>query len=173
MPLSKRREIAHLADLTQDPENARLHNPRNVGMLVDALHEVGAARSGVIDEDGMILAGNATWEALGEAGIERVKVVEADGNEWVVVQRKGLTPLQKKRLALLDNRTAELATWDPAMLAAIAAEQPEAVKGLWTEGEMAELLAAMPNVEFKEYDESVENEVEYITCPECGHKWPK
>ena len=27
--------------------------------------------------------------------------------------------------------------------------------------------------EFKEYDESVENEVEWIECPECGHKWPK
>ena len=27
--------------------------------------------------------------------------------------------------------------------------------------------------EFKEYDESVVDEVEYITCPECGHKWPK
>ncbi len=29
------------------------------------------------------------------------------------------------------------------------------------------------NVEFKEYDESVEDEVEYITCSKCGHKWPK
>jgi hypothetical protein len=27
--------------------------------------------------------------------------------------------------------------------------------------------------EFKEYDESVENDVEYIECPNCGHKWPK
>ena len=30
-----------------------------------------------------------------------------------------------------------------------------------------------PNVEFPEYDESVADDVEYITCPECGHKWPK
>jgi len=30
-----------------------------------------------------------------------------------------------------------------------------------------------PNVEFPEYDESVAGEVEYVTCPECGHKWPK
>jgi len=27
--------------------------------------------------------------------------------------------------------------------------------------------------EFKEYDESIADEVEYIECPECGHKWPK
>jgi hypothetical protein len=27
--------------------------------------------------------------------------------------------------------------------------------------------------EFKEYDESIADEVEYHECPECGHKWPK
>ena len=31
----------------------------------------------------------------------------------------------------------------------------------------------LPNVEFPEYDESVENEVEWLECPECGHRWPK
>lgn len=30
-----------------------------------------------------------------------------------------------------------------------------------------------PNVEFKEYDESTADDVEFITCPECGHKFPK
>ena len=29
------------------------------------------------------------------------------------------------------------------------------------------------SIEFPEYDESVADEVEYIECPECGHKWPK
>ena len=53
---------------------------------------VGAARSIVIDEDGVVLSGNATIEAAAQAGIDRVKVVEADGNEIVAVQRKGLTP---------------------------------------------------------------------------------
>ena len=27
--------------------------------------------------------------------------------------------------------------------------------------------------EFKEYDESIADEVEFNECPECGHKWPK
>lgn len=35
------------------------------------------------------------------------------------------------------------------------------------------LETSAPSVEFKEYDESVEAEVEWIECPECGHKWPK
>lgn len=36
-----------------------------------------------------------------------------------------------------------------------------------------ELGIVEPLPEFKEYTEEVENEVEFITCPECGHKFPK
>jgi hypothetical protein len=40
--------------------------------------------------------------------------------------------------------------------------------------EAAELgVGDVPDVEFKEYDESVADEVEYCECPACGHKWPK
>ncbi len=111
-------KVSTLKDLKQDPKNARKHNSRNIGLIESSLRKVGAARSGVIDENGVILAGNGTYEALARAGIERVKVVEADGNEWVVVRRSGLTEQQKRELALADNRAAELAEWDGAILAA-------------------------------------------------------
>lgn len=55
--------ITHIGQLTQDPKNARSHTARGVGMIEEALNEVGAARSIVIDEAGVILAGNATVEA--------------------------------------------------------------------------------------------------------------
>ena len=87
-------------------------------MIVNALHEVGAARSIVIDEDGNILAGNATIEAAVEAGIENLQIVDVDGETVVAVRRKGLTPEQKKRLAYFDNRTAELADWNPDVILA-------------------------------------------------------
>src|SRR5688572_27774196 len=100
-------KVSALKDLTQDPKNARKHNSRNLGMIEASLRQVGAARSGVIDENGVILAGNGTYEALARAGIEKVKVVEADGNEWVVVRRAGLSEEQKRLLALADNRAGE------------------------------------------------------------------
>ncbi|MBP8974408.1 MAG: DNA modification methylase [Anaerolineae bacterium] len=112
--------ISNIADLKPDSKNARKHNQRNLNMIVDALHEVGAARSIVIDENGVILAGNGVVEAAADAGIERVQVVDADGETIIAVRRTGLTDKQKTRLALLDNRTAELADWDAE---AIAAEQ--------------------------------------------------
>jgi DNA modification methylase len=109
---------AHIKDLVPDPENRRRHNPRNLGMVVDALHQVGAARSIVIDEDNVILAGNGVTEAAAEAGITKVRVVEAAGDELIAVRRSGLTPEQKRRLAMYDNRAAELAEWNPEQLAA-------------------------------------------------------
>src|SRR4051812_30832641 len=69
-----------IADLHQDAKNCRKHNPRNIGSIVNSLQQVGAARSIVIDENNRILAGNGLVEAAAEAGIERVRVVEADGN---------------------------------------------------------------------------------------------
>src|SRR5436309_486919 len=72
---------AQLRDLTPDPSNRRAHNPRNVGLIADSFHAVGAARSIVIDEDGVVLAGNATIVAAADAGIENVRIIEASGHE--------------------------------------------------------------------------------------------
>jgi hypothetical protein len=137
-------DITHIGDLTPDPANARKHNPRNVGMIEDALGEVGAARSIVIDEDGVILAGNATIEAAAQAGIERVQVVEADGETIVAVRRSGLTDEQKKRLALFDNRTAELAEWDTDQLLADI-DAGFDFDGLFYEDEIDRLLGVLPD----------------------------
>jgi DNA modification methylase len=104
----------HIKDLVPDPANRRQHNPRNIGMVVDALHAVGAARSIVIDEDNVVLAGNGVLEAAGEAGITRLRVIEADGQEIIAVRRSGLSEAQKRHLAIADNRSAELAQWNAA-----------------------------------------------------------
>ena len=183
--MGEAKEISSIADLVADAENAREHNPRNVGMIVDALHEVGAARSIVIDEDGNILAGNATIEAAAEAGIENVQVVDADGETIVAVRRTGLTPEQKRRLALFDNRTAELATWSPDQLLADL-ESGFDFEGLFGDEELAELLAGVRETEGAEdpgADISKADELQekwgtrlgqvwgmgaYTVCPECG-----
>ena len=113
---------AHIKELRPDPENRRSHNPRNIGALVDALHRVGAARSIVIDEHDTVLAGNGVLEAAAEAGITKLRVIEADGQEVIAVRRRGLTAAQKRDLAMSDNRTAELATWNiPQLQADLAA----------------------------------------------------
>jgi len=167
--------LTDISILRSDPHNRRKHNPRNVGMIVDALHQVGAARSIVIDEDNTILAGNATIEAAAQAGIEKLQVVEADGQTIIAVRRRGLNAEQKRRLALYDNQTAAIAEWDAEQIAADLQEGLD-FKDIFSEVELQDLLSKAADQilpEFKEYDESVADEVEYITCPQCGHKWPK
>jgi DNA modification methylase len=113
-----------LAALVADPQNRRLYNARNLQAIATSLQSVGAARSIVIDEDNVVLAGNGVREAATVAGLTRVRVIEADGSEVIAVRRRGLTPDQKRHLAMFDNRTAELAEWNVAQL------QADAIAGL-------------------------------------------
>ncbi|MDQ3780464.1 MAG: hypothetical protein M3354_07970, partial [Chloroflexota bacterium] len=108
-----------VSDLFPDPRNARAHSERNLELIAQSLTELGAARSIVVDEAGTILAGNATVQAAQQAGLIGVRVIDADGSELIAVRRSGLSPEQKRRLALFDNRTAELASWDTDILASL------------------------------------------------------
>lgn len=108
----------HIRDLKPDPANARRRTPRSLGMIGDSIQEVGVSRSIVIDEDDVVRAGNGLVEAAAERGITKVQVVEADGETIIAVRRRGLTEAQKTRLALYDNRAAELAEWSVEQLAA-------------------------------------------------------
>jgi hypothetical protein len=106
-----------ISDLTFDPKNARVRTAKGEAMIQESLQQVGAARSIVIDENGVILAGNGTVEAAGQIGIDRVKIIEASGDEIIAVRRSGLTDEQKKKLAYYDNRTGDEAEWDMEQVA--------------------------------------------------------
>lgn len=134
-------DITHIGQLTPDARNARKHNPRNIGMIADALQEVGAARSIVIDEHGNILAGNGTIDAAAQAGIERLRVIDTDGDEIIAVRRSGLSAKQKKRLALFDNRTAETAEWDVDVLAEFSSDK--LLEGMFYTDELDAILATL------------------------------
>lgn len=165
--------ICHVRDLTPDPANRRAHNPRNLGMVVDALHQVGAARSIVIDEDGVILAGNGVSEAAAEAGITKVQVVDADGSTLVAVRRKGLTAEQKRALALYDNRTGELATWNFEQLESDKTAGMS-LQPFWNPEEEAALLAAGTVPNFAPVGEDEQGRLDQkapVICPKCGHEF--
>jgi hypothetical protein len=162
----------HLRDLVADEQNRRKHNPRNVGLIVDSIHRVGAGRSIVVDENNLILCGNATVDAAAEAGIERVRVVEGSGHEIIAVRRRGLTDEQKRYLALADNRAAELATWDLGQLRADVDAGLD-LGAFFEPAELANLLG--PDTPVPDFSEATDDEqgrldrVEPTICPKCGH----
>ena len=64
-------------------------------------------------------------ENAAKAGITEVQVVQTDGSKLIAVQRTDLllsTDDKAKQLAIADNRTAELAEWEPDVLADLSAE---------------------------------------------------
>ena len=128
------------AGVTPDPQNARLHTPRNIGVIEDSMHTDGAGRSILVDQDGVTIAGAGAWEAATQAGIKRAAVIETDGDTLVVVKRR-VTPEQRIRLALADNRATDLSTWDAARLRQLQEQAPEVLQRLWTAQELADVLA--------------------------------
>jgi hypothetical protein len=128
------------AGVTPDPQNARLHTPRNIGIIEDSMQTDGAGRSILVDQHGVTIAGAGAWEAATQAGIKRAALIETDGDTLVVVKRT-VTPEQRLRLALADNRATELSTWDAERLQQLQVEAPQLLRKLWTEQELVEFFA--------------------------------
>ena len=129
-------EIVDISQLQSDPENARKHNPKNIGVIGDLLQEVGAFRSIGIDEQNTVLMGNGVSEAAAERGFTRVAVIEGDGKTLIAVRRRGLSEATKRKAALGDNRASDLSEFDPETLAAFAEQGTDLTWG-WTDTEIA------------------------------------
>ena len=95
-----------LTDLSSDPANARLHSDRNIEAVVGSLRRFGQQKPIVIDSDGIIRAGNGTFQAATKLGWEKIAVVQTD-----------LEGAEATAYAIADNRAGELATWDQDVLA--------------------------------------------------------
>lgn len=169
----QQKSISSIADLTADPKNARRRTERSSWMLHDSLQRFGAARSIVIDEDGRVLAGNGTVEAAGQVGINRVQVVDADGDTIIAVRRTGLSEVDKVQLALADNRTADLAEWDVEVLAELGKEVD--LQQFWKPEELQQLVDDLQDAS-EALDElaaqSKPREIQCV-CPNCGHEFVK
>ncbi len=95
-----------LTDLTLDPDNARVHDKRNLDAIKASLEAFGQ-RKPIVVADGVVVAGNGTLEAAQALGWTTIATVSADD----------LDADQRTAFAIADNRTAELAAWDDAKLA--------------------------------------------------------
>ena len=102
-----------MSDIKFDAHNYRTHDEKNLKLIKKSLKDLGAGRSIVIDSEGEIIAGNATYKQAQELGLP-IKVIESDGKSLIVVKRTDLKTQDKKRkrLALMDNSTSDKVQWD-------------------------------------------------------------
>lgn len=121
--------------LKLDPKNARRHTRRNQEMIRESLEAVGAFRSIAADGDGIIRAGNETFQQAQALGL-KLKPIVAKPNELVVVVRPDLRGKKALQAALYDNRTGELSEWDTDVLAGLP---DDILSALWDTAERTDL----------------------------------
>ena len=86
--------------------NARLHSSEQVAQIAASIAEFGFVNPCLVGADGVLVAGHGRLAAAGKLGLPTVPVVVLDH----------LTPTQRRALVIADNRLAERATWDEALL---------------------------------------------------------
>ncbi|MEG0766230.1 MAG: DNA modification methylase [Clostridia bacterium] len=94
-----------LAEIVPYKGNPR-SNERAVPAVMESIQQCTYINDIVVDEDNVILAGHTRYKAL-----KRLGYTEAD-----VCRVTGLTPEQKRKYRLLDNKTGEIAQWDEELL---------------------------------------------------------
>lgn len=100
-------------DIKYDQRNYRDHDERNLSLIKKSIQRCGAGRSILLDKNGEIIAGNATYKTLQELGIP-VKIIPTDGKTAIALQRTDLDTNSRKRkeLAAFDNSTSDNVKWN-------------------------------------------------------------
>ena len=94
------------AKLLPYARNARTHSEDQVAQIAASIVEFGFTNPILAGSDGIIVAGHGRLAAAQKLGLDIVPVVVLDH----------LTPTQRRALVIADNRIAENAGWDDAML---------------------------------------------------------
>ena len=100
--------ILPIDQLHADPANARRHPQRNIDALMASLIRFGQQKPLVIDSKNIVRAGNGTLAAAKALGWKELNCVRSE-----------LPVGELSAYAVADNRTAELAEWDPDALGAV------------------------------------------------------
>ena len=92
--------------LTPDPENTRVHGPRQIARIADSIAAFGFNVPILIDGDGAVLAGHGRVLAARRLGLREVPTIALEH----------LSEPERRAFMIADNRLAELASWDDRRL---------------------------------------------------------
>ena len=95
-----------LAELRPHTGNARVHSAEQLEQIKASMLAFGFTNPLLVDEAGVLIAGHGRLEAASAIGMAKVPVIVL----------RHLSAAQKEALRLADNRIAENATWDQALL---------------------------------------------------------
>ena len=139
--------------LELDPANVRQHSDRNLDAIRSSLKRFGQQKPIVINQQGIVIAGNGTLTAARSLGWDTIQAVETK-----------LHGSEATAFAIADNRTAELAEWDIDNLIkqvnALELEDPELANAVGFDSlELDELLGDVIDTEENPYTAKVETPI--------------
>jgi ParB-like chromosome segregation protein Spo0J len=151
--------------LVANPRNWRIHPTGQQEALLGVLREVGIVQD--------VLVNRATGFVVD--GHLRVMLALREGQPAIPVKYVELTPAEEALVLATFDPLAALAGMDKDQLGALLQEveaSDAAVQQLLNDL-AAEAGEHAPDVEFPEFDEDAADEVAWLECPACGHRWPK
>lgn len=155
-----------LADLIPWAMNPREINEKQAERLEHSFKVFGQVETIAIGPDNQVYNGH-----------QRLKVLMAEyGRDYVVECRQSSRPLTEREQQQLTVYLHEGATgqWDFDTLGNWDVEIDELIDWGFSPAKLGLVdFQNLDDVEFKEYDESVADDVEMCECPNCGHKFPK
>src|SRR3990167_354296 len=95
-------ETLKLSALIPYEKNARVHNKKQIALLVKNIEKFGFTSPCLVDEKNNVIAGHGRLLAVKELGWDKVPCVRIEG----------LTEKEVKALRLADNQLASMADWD-------------------------------------------------------------
>lgn len=166
--------IVRLSQLTPWERNPKRISKTHAARLLDLWQRLGQFQTIAIGPAGEVYDGHQRLSVL--------KAAHGAGYEVQALQSsRALSEKEREELTVAAHVGTvgqfdwdALSGWDAGDLQQWGFDG-ELLAGWQTDiGALREMIdSEVPDVDFKEYDESIENEVEFIECPSCGHKFPK
>ena len=163
-----------LADLTPWERNPKRISKAHAARLLDLWERLGQFQTIAIGPAGEVYDGHQRLSVL--------KAAHGAGYEVQALQSsRALTEAEREELTVAAHVGTvgqfdwdALSGWDADNLQSWGFDAETLANWQTDIGALREMIdSEVPDIEFKEYDESIEDEVEFIECPSCGHKFPK
>ena len=151
-------ESVRITDLHPDPANARRHPQRNLDAIISSLARFGQQKPIVVDAAHIVRAGNGTLAAAKALGWTHINII-----------RTRLSGIDAAAFAIADNRTAELAEWDPDVLGTLLVD-PEMGDIGFSDDELKKWTAATDTPPPDEPQPATDVGESFQVIVECGNE---
>lgn len=146
--------IVPIGSLRLNPDNAKEHGAKQIRLIAASIEKFGFLAPIVIDEHGLIVAGNGRWEAARLLRLTTVPVVRA----------RFLSAEDRAAYALADNKLVELSPWKDDVLA-------KELNALVAKGyDLGVTGFSLKDLDFSMPGEKVVDEEEAVELPEPGSR---